>query len=125
MPAIYSLQKQQPIRMCLQRCWKPREFVNLDNFRKSWARDVVNLVDWINHFHPFKQLSNDDKVPPPDSLQSDSLLQTKLLVGRFTQFSLLTKAYRTYKEGCSGLVFGCSNVFPYENGAQTNVTDDQ
>ncbi|EYC13542.1 hypothetical protein Y032_0043g776 [Ancylostoma ceylanicum] len=46
----------------LQRSWKPTEFVDAYNFRRSWARDVVHLLDWANHFPTFKKLSTEDKV---------------------------------------------------------------
>ncbi|KAK6747721.1 hypothetical protein RB195_000737 [Necator americanus] len=50
--------------------------------------------------------------------------KVKLFVGRFTQFSLFTKCYRTYRESCSGLLLGCGNVFPYEQDARVRVEDE-
>ncbi|VDL78825.1 unnamed protein product [Nippostrongylus brasiliensis] len=44
------------------RNWKPTEFLDLYNFRRSWARDVVHLLDWANHFPIFKKLCSEDKI---------------------------------------------------------------
>ncbi|WKY04251.1 hypothetical protein Q1695_005323 [Nippostrongylus brasiliensis] len=92
------------------RNWKPTEFLDLYNFRRSWARDVVHLLDWANHFPIFKKLCSEDKV--------------KVFIGRFTQFSLFTKCYRTYRESCSGLLLGCGNVFPFERNSRGNVENE-
>ncbi|KAK5979645.1 hypothetical protein GCK32_012565, partial [Trichostrongylus colubriformis] len=43
------------------RSWKPTEFLDLNNFRRSWARDVVHLLDWANHFPTFRKLCTEDK----------------------------------------------------------------
>ncbi|EYC13539.1 hypothetical protein Y032_0043g774 [Ancylostoma ceylanicum] len=53
-----------------------------------------------------------------------SFLQVKVFIGRFTQFSLFTKCYRTYRESCSGLLLGCGNVFPYERDARVKIEDE-
>ncbi|KHJ91774.1 Ligand-binding domain of nuclear hormone receptor [Oesophagostomum dentatum] len=92
------------------RSWKPTEFVDTYNFRRSWARDVVHMLDWANHFPTFKKLSTEDKE--------------KVFIGRFTQFTLFTKCYRTYRESCSGLLLGCGNVFPYERDARIRIEDE-
>nr|CDJ96505.1 Zinc finger and Nuclear hormone receptor domain containing protein [Haemonchus contortus] len=92
------------------RNWKPTEFVNIYNFRRSWARDVVQLLDWANHFPIFRKLCYEDQV--------------KIFIGRFTQFSLFTKCYRTYRESCSGLLLGCGNVFPYEQDTRFRIEDE-
>ncbi|CAJ0603280.1 unnamed protein product [Cylicocyclus nassatus] len=92
------------------RNWKPTEFLDTYNFRRSWARDVVHMLDWANHFPAFKKLSPEDKE--------------KVFIGRFTQFSLFTKCYRTYRESCSGLLLGCGNVFPYERDARVKIEDE-
>ncbi|KAK6051042.1 Ligand-binding domain of nuclear hormone receptor [Cooperia oncophora] len=92
------------------RNWKPMEFLDLYNFRRSWARDIVHLLDWSNHFPTFRKLCSEDKA--------------KVFIGRFTQFSLFTKCYRTYREGCSGLLLGCGNVFPYEQETRLKVEDE-
>ncbi|VDK59527.1 unnamed protein product [Cylicostephanus goldi] len=93
-----------------RRNWKPTEFLDTYNFRRSWARDVVHMLDWANHFPAFKKLSAEDKE--------------KVFIGRFTQFSLFTKCYRTYRESCSGLLLGCGNVFPYERDARVKIEDE-
>uniref|UniRef100_A0A0N4VYZ2 NR LBD domain-containing protein n=1 Tax=Haemonchus placei TaxID=6290 RepID=A0A0N4VYZ2_HAEPC len=48
----------------------------------------------------------------------------KIFIGRFTQFSLFTKCYRTYRESCSGLLLGCGNVFPYEQDTRFRIEDE-
>ncbi|KAK6019710.1 Ligand-binding domain of nuclear hormone receptor [Ostertagia ostertagi] len=90
------------------RSWKPMEFLNLYNFRRSWARDVVYLLDWANHFPIFRKLCSEDKSSLVALLSSPSF----------------TKCYRTYREGCSGLLLGCGNVFPYEQDTRFKIEDE-
>ncbi|CAJ0565787.1 unnamed protein product, partial [Mesorhabditis spiculigera] len=91
--------------------WKPHQMVSGKTFKRIYARLVVFFCDWVNHIPLFKSLCVSDKV--------------QLFIARLTQVLLLNMCYRTYKEGCGGLLLGTGSVFPFDKALRSQIEDDQ
>ncbi|CAJ0568617.1 unnamed protein product, partial [Mesorhabditis spiculigera] len=51
--------------------------------------------------------------------------KVQLFIARLTQVLLLNMCYRTYKEGCGGLLLGTGSVFPFDKALRSQIEDDQ
>ncbi|CAI5448722.1 unnamed protein product [Caenorhabditis angaria] len=82
-----------------KRCWKAYEMLNSDNFVRSWARSLVHFLDFATRIPCFNKMAANDK--------------RSWFINRFVPCTLVSMAFHSSVERRDGLLFGCSNVFPY------------